>query len=429
MIYILLVFFLIFFIVGFLDLNKIKGFDDFVLAGKKSGSILLAGSLLATVIGASATMGVAGLAYEIGFPAFWWLGSGALGLFLSGMFIVNKLKDYQVYTLADLSGKLFGERVRKLVAAIIVIGWVGVISAQFVAGAKIISGLISLSFSGSLLIISGFLLLYCLLGGQRSVLRTDLIQIIIMIAGILTVLVVLFRISPLTSEYDFSLLNGFGIDKLAYFVLIVGSGYFIGPDVFSRIFTAKGSNEAKKGLFMAAIILFFYSIAITMIGVWAKYNIPDLNGQNVLALVLAQKVPWWVGIFFSFALLSAIISSADTCLLTVSSIVSNDFFKINKVFFVRGAVLVFGLLSLLIAWVSPNIINNLLLAYNVFSCGVIPPMALGLLQKKKLSPSLVMLAMLIGGAFGVIASLTQNNNFALVGVVLSFIISLSAIKD
>ena len=65
----------------------------YFLNGRSSGMWGTGVSILASCIGASATIGMAGLAWQVGTPAFWWLGSGVCGLILLTVFLARKIRE------------------------------------------------------------------------------------------------------------------------------------------------------------------------------------------------------------------------------------------------------------------------------------------------------------------------------------------------
>ena len=67
---------------GVLDARRSRGSSAFFVNDRSSGTWHTGFSLAASCIGGSATIGMAGLAWQVGTPAFWWLGSGACGLCL-----------------------------------------------------------------------------------------------------------------------------------------------------------------------------------------------------------------------------------------------------------------------------------------------------------------------------------------------------------
>lgn len=75
-----------------------KTFPSFIIAGRKQSTAVTLFSLMATMIGGSATLGVAANGYENGFPAFWWLAVGSFGLMLQAFFISGKVRDLKAAT-------------------------------------------------------------------------------------------------------------------------------------------------------------------------------------------------------------------------------------------------------------------------------------------------------------------------------------------
>ena len=85
-----------------------RSFEDFAVAGRRQGLATVLLSLLGTIVGASATIGVADRVFQIGFSAFWWLGVGAIGLFLQGCFLSERIRDLNANTLPDIAHKTVG---------------------------------------------------------------------------------------------------------------------------------------------------------------------------------------------------------------------------------------------------------------------------------------------------------------------------------
>ena len=81
----LIVYLVVLIVIGIIDIKKTKDFSNFAVAGKKQTSFVVILSLLATIIGASTTMGITTTVYNIGFPGIWWLLFGAIGLFLQSV--------------------------------------------------------------------------------------------------------------------------------------------------------------------------------------------------------------------------------------------------------------------------------------------------------------------------------------------------------
>lgn len=67
-----------------------KGLDDFHLAGREIKPVLLTGTFCASIIGASATLGMAGLGFSKGLPVAWWMLSGTAGLLVLATFFPRR---------------------------------------------------------------------------------------------------------------------------------------------------------------------------------------------------------------------------------------------------------------------------------------------------------------------------------------------------
>ena len=103
------------------DLSRIKNFEDYAVAGKKQRTYAVVMTMLATIIGASSTVGLIDTTYNIGFPAIWWLLFGALGLLLQSIFISKKIRNLNADTLPQAAGIMVAPIAERVIAAVIVI--------------------------------------------------------------------------------------------------------------------------------------------------------------------------------------------------------------------------------------------------------------------------------------------------------------------
>jgi SSS family solute:Na+ symporter len=133
-------------------------------------------------------------------------------------------------------------------------------------------------------------------------------------------------------------------------------------------------------------------------------------GGEAITWVLANILPGPLGVLMTLALLSAILSSADTCLVTASAIISRQFWKGGEVLPVRVLMLVLGTGAFATAWLKADIVKTLLLSYSVFNCGMIAPMlaAIMLYPRRKLAVRFVIPAIISGGTIGLWANFTDH---------------------
>lgn len=375
-------------IVGVLSSRKIKSSGDYYVAGKKGDLWSVTGSLLASILGSSAILGTADLASTQGWAAAWLLLSAALGLFILVPFsqIVHR---HGKFTLPQMIGEYYGQEAKMISSFIIAFAWIGVVAAQIIGAAKILNSFFGLDYSIGVWG-SGFLFIfYTVIGGQISVLKTDLYQSLFILTGILiTAIYLLFSDKMPTTDMtqlDFPFNHGFHSFDLLTLILTYSTTFIVGPDIYSRIFCAKSESTARKSVLITALILIPFAFLITFLGVFANSKFPDLHQQQGSALIetMIHILPeWGVGLLVA-ALLSAVMSSADTTLLTASIIISDPISKgldsKNALRNTKVIILVIGLLSIILSLVVTSIIQSLLIALTVFSGAFIVPTFAGLL--------------------------------------------------
>ena len=421
--------------VGVISGRKAKDAESFFVADRKCSSILITGSLFATIVGASTSVGIAGLGFEQGLTGAWWLLVGSIGLFVLGTFFAEKVRKFRVYTLPELVEKEYDSRVALVASILIVISWIGVIAGQIVAAGNILS-VLGIAIPFGMVIFTLVFVIYTFLGGQYSIIRTDTLQAGIIFFGIFATLIMLFshfgleELSYLPQEYfHFPLCQKFGIRDLFVFLIIVGSTYVVGPDIYSRLFCAKDENTAKNSVFLTGLIIIPLAFAITLIGMWAKILFPYILPEQALPIVVKEVLPPFLsGIVFA-ALLCAIMSSADTCLLSVSTILTVDiighFYPIEKKVLIlsRLGIVILGLSSLILALILKGVINALLFAYAVYASGLILPIIAGFYKDRlKVTSSGALTAIIAGGGIALFGKLFSIEYLGLGGFIISGIL-------
>ena len=262
----LILYLLIFIGIGVLDLKKIKSFTDYSVAGKNQSKVAVTMTLLATVVGASTTIGITDTVYSIGFPGIWWLAFGSVGLILQSFVLSEKVRGINADTLPDLAKKTVGTSAETLIALIIVISWIGVIAGQFVAMKSLITFALGKENTLVFAAVSLIVLAYTAIGGQLSVVKTDKIQLGIIFLGILCCMGYLFwEIGGDTSSVseNIELLNeNYGPMNLFTQFFVIGGVYFLGPDIMSRNFISKDGKTAKKSAAIAGLLLLVFSFVL-----------------------------------------------------------------------------------------------------------------------------------------------------------------------
>jgi SSS family solute:Na+ symporter len=418
---IIALYFVIMIIVGIISRRSRWNADDFFVSGRRYTTFFITGSLLATIIGGSATVGVAGLGFSRGLTGMWWLLVGSLGLVVLGIFFSGKIRERGLYTLPELAEKQYGKVVAFAISVLVVISWLGVIAGQIIAAGKILSILGLGSASLWMIIFTVVFLTYLVIGGQDAVIRTDIIQIGVIIFGVFAGLGILIwnmggfanLINALPSDkLAFPLSADFGIYELISYILLIGSLYAVGPDIYSRLFCARDTATVRKSALWTAVIIIPIAFAITMLGMSASVLFPEISPEQALPTIIKDAFnPVMSGIILA-TMVAAILPSATmmsaTTILTVDIVGKLIHSKDEKrmISLSRINMIIVGLVSLALALVFSGVISALMFAYTIFTCGVIVPIVAGFYQDKlKVTSAGAMAAIIGGGISGLVSKI------------------------
>ncbi|MBN1862818.1 MAG: sodium:solute symporter family protein [Dehalococcoidales bacterium] len=419
---IIAVYFLVMVIIGVVSRKQAKGADDFFVAGRKGSTLLIAGSLLATIVGGSATVGMAGLGFSRGLSGAWWLLVGSIGLVVLGVFLAKKVRAFGLYTLPELITKQYDRRVGLAASVLIVVAWVGVIAAQIIASGTILGTLGIGTPTLWMVIFSAVFITYSVLGGQQAIIRTDAVQTGIIIAGVFGGLaLVMSRLGGWSGlagalpagHFSFPVSPGFSGYDLVSLLLLVGLTYVVGPDMYSRLFCARDTKTARKSVLWAALIIVPVAFGITLIGMGASALFPQIPAEQALPVIISEVLPPFLGGVVLAALLGALMSSADTCLLSASTILTVDIVGAFKplgpaktLSYSRWAMVIMGAAALSLALALNGVISALLFAYTIYTGGLIMPVLVGFYREKfRVTPRGALAAIIGGGSAALVSKI------------------------
>ena len=420
---IIAVYFLAIIGIGVWSKRRAGGQNGFFVAHRQGTLLLITGSLVATAIGGSATVGMAGLGFKQGLTGAWWLLVGSIGLVILGIFFAKKVRRAALYTLPELVEKQYDRRMSLAASILIVIAWVGVVAGQIVAAGTVLSilGIGSVAFWMTVFTI--VVVAYAILGGQFSIIRTDVFQAVILFLGIFIALALVFsqmggldglKASLPPGYFSFPTSPEFDWKMLLSFLILVGATYVVGPDMYSRLFCAKGEKTAQQSAILSAFLFIPLAFAIIFIGMSAKVLYPEISAEGAFPQVITSVLsPGFSGLILA-ALVAALMSSADTCLLTQGVILTEDIIKRahpalderKTILLTRLSLVGLGLVALGLALALRGVISSLLFAYTIFTCGLVVPVVAGFYKEKlKVTPRGALTALIGGGIIGLLGQL------------------------
>ena len=359
-------------------------------------------------------MGMAGLGFVQGFTGAWWLLVGSIGLTILGVFLARKVRGAALYTLPELAEKQYDRRVGLAASILIVTAWVGVVAGQIVAAGKVLSILGMGSVTLWMVIFTVAFIIYAMLGGQLSIIRTDVFQASILFVGIFVALALVFpHVGGLNglkdtlppAYFSFPVSPEFDTKMLISLVILVGATYVVGPDIYTRLFCAKEEKTAKRSAIFSAILFVPLAFAVVLIGMSARALYPQISAEQAFPQVISGILSPGISGLILAALVGALMSSADTCLLSQSVILTEDIFKRFRpsisegktILLTRLSLVVLGLIALGLAIALKGVISSLLFAYTIFTCGLVVPVIAGFYKERLKVTSQGALAALIGG--------------------------------
>lgn len=420
---ILIIYGLALLILGVYSFLKIKTPFDYFLAGKKTGVWQVSGSLLATILGGSAILGTIGLSASQSWASAWYILSASLGLF--GLLpIVRKVYRQGKFTLPELIGQYYGESARKVTSLIIPVAWLGVVAAQIIAGAQILVSFFGMNYSSGVFLTGFIFLIYTYIGGQISVMKTDLFQSFFILAGVIMTAIIIYgsEHQPLPDfKTSFPFNANFSPFDLFIMILTFSSTFVVGPDIYSRVFCAKDSKTAFRSVLTVAAILVPFAFILSYVGIYAATFHSGVQNSSALVNLANVYLPEWASGLLVAALISAVLSTAATTLLTAAMILSELFHKDinNQKSFkqTKMLIIVVGLLSILISLKVTSIVSSLLLALSFYSGAFIIPMIAALFNLPY-NKRFAIAAMLSGGILALSGKLLITFSYPEIGQVI-----------
>jgi len=297
--------------------------DEYLLAGRKVGLFQTAASILA-VIGGVILVGQAALAFDLGFGAMWfWVGM-AIGLIFLGLTAkkVKSIADEKGFlTISEYILNKFDKKNSTLASVIFFLAFFALLSGQFIAGGNLFAPLLNISYSGAIIILGVGTLFYLFLGGFKAVIKTDFLQFLIMffVSIFLLFNINLGEYSP--AQTDILAVGG---QTIAIFLLMGTFIIFSSPDIWQRIFAAKSVQVAKKASYISAGLFVVLGTTLSLIGIAAKNNFPNIDSGEALYYGMFQLLPASLLGLAVIVILAAIMSTIDTELFYLSSSIAKD---------------------------------------------------------------------------------------------------------
>lgn len=417
--------------IGLYSSHKIKSSKGFFLADRSLGWFAITATITATTVGGSATIVAGGRIYASGLPALWYDIGGAIGLIVLGLFLARKVRKTGLFTLPELTGHLYDDKVRSASAVLTIITEIAWVSLLIQASSRILSVVVPVEFEILLVVITAAFIAYTLIGGQYAVVYTDIIQFFVMIVGICLIAAPLLLLDALPNlgqlsetSLSFPVNSNIGFLAAGSIFFMMFMPHIVGPDIYSKLLSAKNEKTARYGAIFSGVFKFIFAIAIGVIALSAVVLHPGLeNVYLAIPTAVFGLSPLLAGIILA-AFISVMLSSADSCLLSAGTILSIDIIHKKDVNISRVGILGVGVCALTLALYLDNILSTLQLAYTIFTAGLTLPIIFGFYKEKThVTSKGAFLSLVFGGSISLIwLNFAPYGEYAvLVGLLVSII--------
>ena len=168
--------------IGWYSSKNVNSNEDFMVAGRRLGPILMAGTLAATEIGGGSSLGVVqkGMNPDYGLNSAWYI--IAMGLaFVILTIIAPKIRNSMVKTVPEYFRRRYGEAAGAITALIMFVPLIGLTAGQFIASAVILSTMLGITYHTAVIIVGIVVTIYAVMGGLWSVTLTDFVQVFLIV--------------------------------------------------------------------------------------------------------------------------------------------------------------------------------------------------------------------------------------------------------
>jgi SSS family transporter len=377
------------FAVGMLVSRRIASESDYLLAGRRLGVSLAAFSIFATWFGAETVVGAAGSIYSDGLSG----GSAdpfgyALCLVILGVFIAMPLWRRQYTTFGDLFRERYSPGVERLAVLLMVPTSVLWAAAQIRAFGQVVSAVSDLEVSIAITAAACFVIVYTVAGGLLADVYTDFVQSIGIVVGLVVLLVAVGNahggVGELVASIDparlalFSTANATPLEILeAWAVPVCGS--LLAVEMLSRIMGCKTAATARNATLLGAGVYLVIGLIPAVLGLAGPKLAPGLDEpEQLVALLAEQHLSNFLYVLFAGALISAILSTVDSCLLAAASLVSHNLIvplkpaltDRQRILTARIGVATFGVVAYVIALYAGGIYELVATASAFGSAGI-----------------------------------------------------------
>lgn len=395
--------------IGIYKSRGVKTQDDFMVAGRKTSALFLAGTLICTWIGSGSLFGGAGLAFRMGFSQLWmsagaWVGIGIV------YFLAHRVRRIAQYTVSDILEKRYNATARLFGTSAIIIAYLTIAGYQFRGGGRLLQILTGIDpiLGGAITCV--VVVMFTVLAGLVSIISIDLLNGIMMTFGVLIAAPLVFLGVGGTEQFvtlpvdrfevfgQHNALWAMGVFFPTFFLLLGESS------MYQKFFAAKDETTARRAVvgMIIGVVIIETALCFLAVSGSSKYlflspfatadGMFDKASTETIILHLARfDLPMWAGVLLICAAVAIILSTANTFLMIPSTNIARDIYQrfINPsvsqdalIWFQRFWIVVLGLAAYVLANFFKSILDMAFTAYTMVGAGITPALLAAFLWKR-----------------------------------------------
>lgn len=437
-------YFLIILGIGFFFYFRNKGAEEYYIGGRKMGYAHVGLSVVATDVGGGFSIGLGGLGFLMGISGSWMLFTGLLGAWLAAVLLIPRIKNLSTregfFTMPEVFRHFYDGRVAFLAGIISAIGYVGFSSSQMLAGARLASA----SFDGmdiqtALYLMAFIIIIYTVMGGIKAVIYTDTFQWILLLGGLIFIGIPVgyFSIGGIdvirqTVSPEMLSLRNITWQQLVNWGVTILPIWFVGMTLYQRIYATRSEKDAKKAWYLAGIlewpVMAFMGVLLGLFarvaadqGMFAYMGYETaaaMHHEEGLPMLLRTVLPVGLMGLMMSAYFSAIMSTADSCLVAASGNVTTDilgkglrirFGRLSDIRVSQIVTLVLGLMAFMLAAVFDTVLQIMLYSYAFMVSALLVPILGGIYWRRSTNTA-AWWSMLCGGSLTLLLTFLSDPN-------------------
>ena len=385
-------------ILGTFYSTKIKSSQDFILAGKTLGPVVLMGTLLATWTGSGTiTGGPNAISYAYGlWPAIGSIIPAVIGAGLL-MLIAPKIRAFGKYTISEILETRYGGFAKVLSSIIIILAYVGIVSYQFKGIGFILNITTGISIETGTIIGAVLIIFLATIGGLMAVAPTDALSAFIIVIS----LIIALPVATIKAGGWTNIVSQVPPDHLK----IMGSltplqllGFFLpllflmlgDQNMYQRMAASKGDKESKLGAVGWLIGMVIIFPAVSVLAFIARAIFPDI-APGMALISTSLILPTCIGGLLLAAATAFVVTTGNSYLLSAATNVTYDLYgtyvKPNatdkeKLICTKIVIPVLGVISFLLIRFFPTILSVQMYSYTIYGAGITPAVLAVFLWKR-----------------------------------------------